>query len=141
MVRRQSIRALTILRREEAAILNGGTAGTLEGADAHDTPPGIVTIRSTLQFRSPTGKNHYELTVHRYPSGNVSGNGYPLIGVRPIEVHTYESNEPLFEYELHESDPQQLPGIYTVAFPTRFPGRETPVAFHYRAHSGDYKPA
>lgn len=143
MVRRQSIRALTVLRREEAAMQNGG-AGTSDGAEMPESPSGTVIIRSTLQFRSPTGKNHYELMIRRVPVGSdpaATDAGFPLIGVRPIEIHTYESNEPAFDYEVHESDPRELPGVYTVTFPTRYPGRETPVAFHYRHHSGDYKPA
>jgi len=141
MVRRQSIRGLAILRREEAAQANNG--GATQGPEGQEWLSRGVTVETKLQYRSPAGDAHYEVMVQRLLPGAEahSGAGSPFTGVRPIEIHAYENNEPVLDYELHESDPRQLPGLYTLTFQSKFPGREPQVSVHYRAHCGDYKPA
>lgn len=141
MVRRQSIRGLAILRREEAVQAN--TASATQGPDGQEWLAREVTVESKLRYRGPAGDAHYEVRVQRLLPGAEahSGAGTAFPGVRPIEIHAYENNEPVLDYELHESDPRQLPGLYTLTFQSKFPAREPLVSVQYRAHNGDYKPA
>ncbi|MBS1831629.1 MAG: HEAT repeat domain-containing protein [Acidobacteria bacterium] len=129
MVRRQAIRGLTILRREE-------TSNTEE-----QSAP--VAIRPILQLRSSSGNTHYRLELRRMEDGGGQGKAraVPVTGVRPIEIHTYENNEPVLDYELHPCETRDGDGNYDLVFPSRFPGREPEATFRYRAHSHDYKPA
>ncbi|BDC49208.1 hypothetical protein F183_A15240 [Bryobacterales bacterium F-183] len=144
MVRRQSIRGMAVLRKEEA-FWEGEDASTaaMQPANNEEEARPRAVVRPTLQFRSPTGSVQYRLEIFRITAGEVgeSARLTPLAGVRPIEVHTYENREPVLDYELHESAGKDCLGVYELVFQSRFAGREPQVTFQYRAHNGDYKPA
>ncbi|BDC47688.1 hypothetical protein F183_A00040 [Bryobacterales bacterium F-183] len=123
MTKRQAFHGLVLLKR--------GSELQQESQPEHTTQ-----INAMELYRGSQGNVHYRVEVLRQSTVD----SRPIVtNIKPIELHIYQGNQGVLDYQVRQREARSVNGSYDVFFRVPDPDADLPVAFQFRPHIETWK--